>query len=113
MRKQNLKEYIKPKASQKGKIFIIEVCWIFIFKPIVRSFIPGSKWRALILRVFGAKIGKSVRFNSGLKIKMPWNLLIGDNCWIGEEVWIDNIANVNNFKKCMHFSRSFNMYWKS
>ena len=94
MREQNLKEYFKPKASERGKNFIIEVCWIFIFKPIVGSYLPGSKWRSLILRFFGAKIGKSVRFNGGLKIKMPWKLLIGDNCWIGEETWIDNIADV-------------------
>ena len=95
MRKQNLKEYIKPKAYQRGKNFIIEGFWILIFKPIVGSFIPGSKWRTLILRFFGAKLGKSIRFNAGLKIKMPWKLSIGDHCWIGEETWIDNIANVD------------------
>ena len=94
MRKQNLKEYIKPRSSQRGKNPIIEGFWIFIFRPIVSSFIPGSKWRKLILKSFGAKIGKSVRFNPGLKIKMPWKLYIGDYCWIGEEVWIDNIAPV-------------------
>ena len=94
MREQNLKEYIKPKAEQRGKNFIIEGFWIVIFKPMVGSFIPGSKWRKLILIFFGAKIGKSVRFNPGLKIKMPWKSFIGDYCWIGEETWIDNIANV-------------------
>ncbi len=95
MRKQNLKKYIKPNSSQRGQIFIIEIFWIFIFKPIVESFIPGSKWRALILRLFGAKLGKSIRFNPFLKIKMPWKLFIGDYCWIGEEAWIDNIDFVN------------------
>ena len=94
MRKQNLKEYIKPKSSQRGKNIIIEGLWIFFFKPIVSSFIPGSKWRKLILIFFGAKIGKTVRLSSGLKIKMPWKLLIGDYCWIGEDAWIDNIAPV-------------------
>ena len=94
MRKQNLKEYIKPKGNQRGKNIMIEGCWLFIFKPIVGSFIPGSKWRKLLLIFFGAQIGKSVRFNPGIKIKMPWKLFIGDNCWIGEETWIDNIASV-------------------
>ena len=94
MRKQNLKTYRKPDVHQRGENSIIEAFWIFIFKPLVGSFIPGSKWRAFILRLFGAKLGKSIRFNSGLKIKMPWKLLIGDYCWIGEETWIDNIASV-------------------
>ena len=94
MRKQNLKEYIRPKSDQRGQILIIEILWILVFRPIVNSFIPGSEWRKLILKGFGAQIGKSVKFNPGLKIKMPWKLLIGDYCWIGEETWIDNIASV-------------------
>ena len=98
MRKQSLKDYVKPKASVRGKNIIFESFWVFIFKPIVESFIPGSKWRKFILIFFGAQIGKSVRFNTGLKIKMPWKLFIGDNCWIGEEAWIDNIATVKIYE---------------
>jgi putative colanic acid biosynthesis acetyltransferase WcaF len=26
----------------------------------------------------------------GVKVHFPWNLEIGDDCWIGEEVWIIN-----------------------
>ena len=95
MRIQNLKGYSKPKKLIRGKNIIFEAFWIFFFKPVVNSFLPGSKWRTIILKSFGAKIGKSVRFNPGLKIKMPWKLYIGDNSWIGEETWIDNIAQVN------------------
>ena len=94
MREQNLQEYVRPNSSQRGKNLIIEGFWIFIFRPITGSFIPGSKWRKLILKIFGAKIGRSVRFSPGLKIKMPWKLHIGDYCWIGEDTWIDNIAPV-------------------
>ncbi len=95
MRIQNLKAYSKPTYLIRGKNIIFEALWILLFKPIVSSFLPGSKWRKIILKSFGAKIGKSVRFNPGLKIKMPWKLFIGDNSWIGEETWIDNIAQVN------------------
>ena len=94
MRKQYLKEYVKPKASERGKNIIIELFWLFIFRPLVSSFIPGSHWRSLILILFGAQIGVSVKLCPGLKIKMPWKLLIGDYSWIGEEVWIDNISPV-------------------
>ena len=27
-------------------------------------------------------------------ITAPWNLTIGDHCWLGEELWIDNLAKV-------------------
>ena len=47
-----------------------------------------------MLILFGAKLGKNVRFSPGLKVKMPWRLIIGNYCWIGEDTWIDNISLV-------------------
>ena len=41
-----------------------------------------------------SKIRKKIRFSSGLKVKMPWRLIIGNYCWIGEDTWIDNISFV-------------------
>ena len=94
MRKQSLKDYKLPKDFKRGKNFLVEACWVLLFSPIISCFIPGSKWRGYILKFFGAEIGESVRFNRGLKVKMPWRLSIGNFCWIGEETWFDNIANI-------------------
>ena len=68
--------------------------WQVFFKPIISSSFPGTIWRKLILIIFGAKLGKSIRLSPGIKIKMPWRLSIGDYSWIGEDVWIDNLAMV-------------------
>lgn len=46
--------------------------------------------RVLLLRLCGASIGKRVLIRRGVKVHFPWNLEIGDNCWIGEEVWFIN-----------------------
>jgi putative colanic acid biosynthesis acetyltransferase WcaF len=53
------------------------------------SFIPSSL-RPTLLRVFGSSIGCRVIIRRGIKIHFPWNLEIGDDCWIGEEVWFIN-----------------------
>ena len=58
------------------------------------SFFP-SAFRPATLRLFGAKIGNSVLIRRGVRIHFPWNLKIGDNCWIGEEVWIINHEKVS------------------
>jgi putative colanic acid biosynthesis acetyltransferase WcaF len=50
----------------------------------------SSRLRAMALRAFGAKIGRGVILRPRLRVKFPWNLEIGDNCWIGEGVWIHN-----------------------
>jgi len=58
------------------------------------SFIPSNGFKAFLLRLFGAKIGKSVIIKPGVNVKYPWHLTIGHNTWIGENVWIDNLVAV-------------------
>jgi putative colanic acid biosynthesis acetyltransferase WcaF len=50
----------------------------------------SSRVRAATLRAFGARIGSNVIMRPRLRVKFPWNLDVGDNCWIGEGVWIHN-----------------------
>ena len=94
MRKQNLKDYHLPKNWSRGKNFFYEMIWQVFFKPIISSSLPGTLWRKYILILFGAKLGRSIRLSSGIKVKMPWRLSVGDYSWIGEDVWIDNLSLV-------------------
>ncbi len=55
---------------------------------------PFGGLKRLVLRMFGAKIGKGVVIKPRVNIKYPWFLEIGDYTWIGEGVWIDNLGKV-------------------
>ena len=55
---------------------------------------PISGIKVVLLRLFGAKIGKGVIIKPRVNIKYPWLLKIGNDVWIGENVWIDNLAKV-------------------
>lgn len=55
---------------------------------------PSSGLKVLLLRCFGARLGKGVVVKPGVNIKHPWKLNVGNHCWIGERVWIDNLAAV-------------------
>jgi putative colanic acid biosynthesis acetyltransferase WcaF len=59
-----------------------------------------SSLKSQLLRFFGARIGRRVRFKPSLQVKYPWKLEIGDNSWIGEKVWIDNLEKVTIGKNC-------------
>lgn len=61
---------------------------------------PISGLKVVLLRLFGAKIGKGVNIKPNVNIKYPWLLEIGDYSWIGEKVWIDNLAPVKIGKNC-------------
>ena len=50
--------------------------------------------KVALLRMFGAKIGKGLVIKNNVIIKSPWNLIIGDHCWLGEACWIDNLDRV-------------------
>lgn len=55
---------------------------------------PFSGLKIIVLRLFGAKIGKGVVIKPNVNIKYPWKLTFGNHVWIGEKVWIDNLDEV-------------------
>ncbi|WP_156160544.1 acetyltransferase [Demequina soli] len=55
---------------------------------------PSSRLRVATLRAFGATIGEGVIFRQRTRVKFPWKLTVGDDCWIGEGVWIHNQDDV-------------------
>ena len=50
----------------------------------------SSTLRVLALKLYGAKIGTGVIFRPRTRVKFPWNLEVGNDCWIGEGVWFHN-----------------------
>jgi putative colanic acid biosynthesis acetyltransferase WcaF len=70
-------------------------CWYFTkLLLMVNPYNPFSGLKILILKMYGAKIGKGVVIKPNVNIKYPWLLTIGNHSWIGEGVWIDNLAKV-------------------
>jgi putative colanic acid biosynthesis acetyltransferase WcaF len=61
---------------------------------------PSGSIKVLLLRVFGARIGKGVVIKPSVNIKYPWKLTIGNYSWIGERAWIDNLAQVSIGANC-------------
>jgi putative colanic acid biosynthesis acetyltransferase WcaF len=84
----------------RGRSMLVEAMWLILSAAFVTSWIPGSAHRCLLLRAFGARIGKRVSIKPGVRIKFPWRLEIGDDSWLGEDVWIDNLAPVQIGSNC-------------
>lgn len=63
------------------------------FQSAVLALLPGPA-KTVILRAFGAKVGRGLVCKPRVTIKYPWFLELGDHVWIGECVWIDNLCAV-------------------
>ena len=74
---------------------ILRILWYFFSLIFFKSsWLPFTFIKVFILRIFGAKIGKSIVIKPRVNIKYPWKLSLGNHVWIGENVWIDNLDNV-------------------
>ncbi len=67
-----------------------EYLWMIIERLLVNNSLqPSTRIRVTVLRLFGAKIGRNTLIRN-IHVKFPWNLEIGDRCWLGEGVWLHN-----------------------
>jgi len=88
----NFKDEVSPGIFQK----IRYAFWLLISNIFFLTNIPyPDKFKVLILKFFGGKIGDKVVIKPWVKIKFPWMLTLGNAVWLGESVWIDNISEVN------------------
>lgn len=79
----------------KGAGAVKILLWYMVNCIFVRpTIIPFMGFRVFILRLFGAKIGKRIYIKPGVIVKSPWNLVVGDDCWIGENCWLDNLDRI-------------------
>jgi putative colanic acid biosynthesis acetyltransferase WcaF len=67
---------------------IWNIICLLLFKPSPR---PLHAWRSVLLRIFGAKIGKGVHIYPGAKIWAPWNLVVDDYVGIADGATIYNM----------------------
>jgi putative colanic acid biosynthesis acetyltransferase WcaF len=66
-----------------------------------RSFHTWSRWRAMLLRLFGAKIGRKCIIRRTVKIYYPWQLEIGDLVIIGDRVKLYSVGKITLRDRCM------------
>ena len=90
----DLSTFSNPTFSH-GKSIVVRMLWMLVSRLIFNTWVPyPSILKAIILRLFGAKVGKGLVIRTHVRIKQPWRLTIGDHVWIGESVWIDNLVQV-------------------
>lgn len=60
-----------------------QLVWLTLYRPTPRIF---HAWRCLLLRLFGAKLGRAVHPYPSSRVWAPWNLEMGDHACLSEGV---------------------------
>jgi putative colanic acid biosynthesis acetyltransferase WcaF len=91
---QDLKSFVLPPHFRGRPAWFVQLWWLveataFRWSP---QFLYG--WRRFLLRLFGAKIGRSVIIRPTVEITYPWKLTIGDYSWIGDYVTLYTLGEI-------------------
>jgi putative colanic acid biosynthesis acetyltransferase WcaF len=94
----NTNNFSGPSFSIQNRL--ARVCWNMVYLILFRlSPISFFGWRIMLLKVFGAKVGKGVHVYPGVKIWAPWNLEIGDYSGIASGSILYSQAKITIGKK--------------
>lgn len=93
---------------ERGRSKAVEAVWYLVKVSFFLSALPWpSPLKCVLLRLFGAKIGKGVYIKPRVNVHFPWKLQLGDFTWLGEEVWILNFEPVSIGSHCCISQRAF------
>lgn len=91
---QDLSGFKVPGGFRGGGAIKVQLWWavqatLFRWSPQVMY-----RWRAFLLRMFGAKIGKNVVIRPSVKITYPWKLTLGDYAWVGDDAVLYTLGDI-------------------
>jgi putative colanic acid biosynthesis acetyltransferase WcaF len=78
----------------KGRSRICQALWFAVMNLIFSRWWCPARWRPMLLRLFGARIGSGVLIRHRVRVLWPWKLSIGEHSWIGEGVWLLNLEPI-------------------
>jgi putative colanic acid biosynthesis acetyltransferase WcaF len=74
----------------KGRGWLTRAVWMVVNAVVfLNPVLPAYRFKAAVLRAFGAKVGEGVVIKPSVNIKYPWFLTVGDHSWIGEGAWLE------------------------
>ncbi|MFN3405108.1 MAG: putative colanic acid biosynthesis acetyltransferase [Cytophagaceae bacterium] len=91
---QDLKRFVVPPGFRGRNAVVVQLWWFvqsLLFHPSPQVFYG---WRRFLLRLFGAKVGKSVIIRPTAQFTYPWKISIGDYSWIGDNAVLYSLGEI-------------------
>jgi putative colanic acid biosynthesis acetyltransferase WcaF len=91
---QDLSAFRMPSAFRGRAAWFVQLWWLVeavLFRPSPQVFYG---WRRMLLRLFGAHVGKGVIIRPTVQVTYPWKVSIGDFSWIGDHVTLYSLGPI-------------------
>jgi len=81
--------FLRPAFPVQNRLLrqVWKLVWLIFYRP---SPVPMFGWRAMLLKMFGAKLGPHCHFYPAGKVWAPWNLQCEDHCTLADGAEIYN-----------------------
>jgi putative colanic acid biosynthesis acetyltransferase WcaF len=91
---------VGPSFSLRNRVLrqVWNWVWLLLFRPSPR---PAHAWRAFLLTLFGARLGRHVHIYPAVKIWAPWQLEVHDGVGIADGVTLYNIERIEIGAHCV------------
>jgi putative colanic acid biosynthesis acetyltransferase WcaF len=93
--KTRLDRFDSRHGLKRGRSRPVEATWYFLK---IIFFVSSFPWpyyiKAVVLRLYGARIGNGLVIKPRVNIHFPWKLELGDHVWIGEDSFILNLEPI-------------------
>jgi putative colanic acid biosynthesis acetyltransferase WcaF len=104
---QDLAKFRIPEGFRGRPAWFVQVWWltqstVFRWSPQV-----AYGFRAALLRVFGAKVGRDTIIRPSATITYPWKVELGDRVWLGDEVVLYSLGNIKIGSNTVISQRSY------
>ena len=104
---QNLSQFSLPKCFRGRSPLYVQFWWVI--QKTLFGYSPqfAYRWRAWLLRCFGAQVGNGTVIRPSVKITYPWKLRIGDYSWIGDDVVLYSLGEIEIGENAVVSQRSY------
>jgi putative colanic acid biosynthesis acetyltransferase WcaF len=94
LRIQNLATFRLPPNFRGRAAWIVQLWWLVQATLFRWSPQFAYRFRAAILRAFGAKVGQDVVIRPTVKVTYPWKVTIGDYAWVGDDAVLYSLGEI-------------------
>lgn len=91
---QDLSLFRLPHGFRGRLAIVVQIWWLAQATLFRGSPHFAYRWRAALLRLFGANVGRGVRLRSTVTITYPWKLKLGDYAWVGDRAILYSMADI-------------------